>query len=89
MFPLFATSVIDTGDKFAAGVVDIPVANCCWLPQVSLTRGGKFSTPPVTTTLVKPVAKFAAGVVDTGGGDGAGEPIRTKGQTVRILVLWL
>jgi hypothetical protein len=38
--------------------------------------GGKFTAgvvdtggnlPPVSTTLVKPVAKFAAGVVDTGG----------------------
>jgi hypothetical protein len=86
LFPLFATSVIDTGDKFAAGVVDIPVANCCWLPQVSLTSVANL--PPVTTTLAKLVAKFAAGVV-RGRVDGAGEPIRTKGQTVRILVLWL
>ena len=42
---------------FATGVID---------------TGGKFSTPvanlpPVSTTLVKLVAKFAAGVVDTGG----------------------
>jgi hypothetical protein len=42
---LFATSVVDTGGKFAAGG----------------------NLPPVSTTLVKLVAKFAAGVVDTGG----------------------
>jgi hypothetical protein len=48
---LFATSVNDTGGKFAVGVVDtVPAAN---LPQVSTT--------------LKLVAKFAAGVVDTGG----------------------
>ncbi len=35
---------------FATGVVD---------------TGGKCSTPPVSLTLVKLVAKFAAGVVDT------------------------
>jgi hypothetical protein len=41
LFPLFATSVIDTVSKFAAG--------------------------GVSSTLAKLVAKFAAGVVDTGG----------------------
>ncbi len=67
---------------FATGVIDTSGTNGCWLPQVSLT----------------PVAKFAAGVVDIGGApdlrisrgdkfvrgrrDGAGEPIRTKGQTL-------
>jgi hypothetical protein len=56
LFPLFAT-----GGKFAAGVVDTggklpPLSN---LPTVSL--------PPVSTTLLKVVAKFATGFVDTGG----------------------
>jgi hypothetical protein len=42
---------------FAAGIVDTaPVANL----------------PPVSTTLLKLVAKFAAGVVDTGGKIAAG-----------------
>jgi hypothetical protein len=35
-------------------------------PAVLLTPVAKL--PPVSTTLVKLVAKFAAGVVDTGGG---------------------
>jgi hypothetical protein len=35
------------------------------LPLVSLTPAANL--PPVSTTLVKLVAKFAAGVVDTGG----------------------
>jgi hypothetical protein len=35
------------------------------LPPVSLTPVANL--PPVSTTLVKLVAKFAAGVVDTGG----------------------
>jgi hypothetical protein len=55
LFPLFATGVIDTGDKFAACVVDTG-GN---LPPVSLTQ--------VSTTLAKLVAKFAAGVIDTSG----------------------
>jgi hypothetical protein len=33
--------------------------------SVSLTPGANL--PPVSTTLVKPMAKFAAGVVDTSG----------------------
>ncbi len=40
----------------------IPVVN---LPPVSLTPVANL--PPVSTTLAKLVAKFAAGVVDTGG----------------------
>ncbi len=50
----------------ATGVVDrllTPVAN--W-PLVSLTQVANF-LPPVSTTLVKLVAKFATGVVDAGG----------------------
>jgi hypothetical protein len=67
LFPLFATGVIDNGDKFAAGgklppVSLTPAAN---LPPVSLTPVANL--PPVKTTLAKPVAKFAPGVVDTGG----------------------
>ncbi len=58
----FATSfssVVDTGGKFATGVND---------------TGGKFAAgvndtggklPPVSTILLKLVAKFAAGVLDT------------------------
>ncbi len=61
MFPLFASSVIDTGGKFAAGVVDTGGK----LPPVSLIPAANL--PPVSTTLAKLVAKFAAGVVDTGG----------------------
>ena len=49
---------IDTGGKFAAVVLP---AN---LPPVSLTLVANL--PPVSTTLAKLVAKFAAGVVDTG-----------------------
>ncbi len=40
----------------------LPAAN---LSPVSLTPGANL--PPVSTTLAKLVAKFAAGVVDTGG----------------------
>jgi hypothetical protein len=50
---LFATGVIDTGDKFAAYVID---------------TGGNL--PPTSLTPATPaelVAKFATGVVDTGG----------------------
>jgi hypothetical protein len=55
-----STDMIDTGGKFAAGVVDTGG----YLP-VSLTPVANL--PPVSTTLGKLVAKFAAGVVDTGG----------------------
>jgi hypothetical protein len=51
---LFATGInntSETGGKFAAGISFTPVANF----------------PPVSTTPAKLVAKFAAGVVDTGG----------------------
>ncbi len=61
MFPLFATGVIDTGGILPP-VSLIPVAN---LPPVSLIPAANL--PLVSTTLAKPVAKFAAGVVDTGG----------------------
>ncbi len=47
----FATGVVDTGGKFAAGVVDLLLV----------------SFPPVSTSLAKLVEKFASGVVDTGG----------------------
>ncbi len=56
MFPLFATD-----GKYAVGVVDTTGK----LPHVSLTQAANL--PPVSTTLAKLVAKFAAGVVDTGG----------------------
>jgi hypothetical protein len=42
-------------------VLLIPVAN---LPPVALTLVANL--PPVSTTLAKLVAKFAAGIVDTG-----------------------
>ena len=61
MFPLFASSVIDTGGKFAAGVVDTGGK----LPPMLLIPAANL--PPVSTTLGKMVAKFAAGVVDPGG----------------------
>jgi hypothetical protein len=62
LFPLLATGVVDTGGK---------------LPPVSLTLAANFllaffipvaNLPPVTTTLAKLVAKFAACVLDTDGG---------------------
>jgi hypothetical protein len=55
LFPLFATHVVDTGSKIAAGVSDTGGNST----PVSLTL--------VATTLAKLVAKFAAGVVDTSG----------------------
>jgi hypothetical protein len=61
LFQLFATSVNDTGGKFAAGVVDTS-GN---LPPASLTPAANF--PLVSTTQGELVAKFAAGVIDTGG----------------------
>jgi hypothetical protein len=60
LFPLFATGVIDTSGKLPP-VLLTPAAN---LPPVSLTPVANL--PPVSTTLAKLVAKFAAGVVDTG-----------------------
>ncbi len=56
MFPLFATSVVDTGGKFVSGIIDTGVANLL----------------PVSTTQGDLVEKFAAGVVDTGGNFAAG-----------------
>jgi hypothetical protein len=61
LFPLFSTSVNDTGGKFSASVVDTG-GN---LPPVSTTRAelvAKFAAGVVNTG-----GKFAAGVVDTGG----------------------
>jgi hypothetical protein len=77
---LFATGVNDTGSKFSAGFVDTG-GN---LPPVSLTPAANSLTPvanlpPVSTTLVKLVAKFAAGVVDTGGKFATGV-VDTSGQ---------
>jgi hypothetical protein len=66
LFPLFATIVVDTADKFAAGVVDTG-GN---MPTASLTPETKF--PPVSTAPAVLVAKFATGVVDTGGKFAAG-----------------
>ncbi len=68
MFPLFAPGVNDTGGKFAAGVVD----TCGNLPPASLTLAAVSLTPVanlplVSTTQAELVAKFAIGVVDTGG----------------------
>ncbi len=63
MFPLFATSVIDTGGKFAAVVVDTGGK----LPPMLLTPAANLPLELLTTTLAKSVAKFATGVVDTGG----------------------
>ncbi len=70
--PDIVPGVIDTSGKFAAGVNDdggklppvslTPAAN---LLPVSLTPVANLS--PVSTTLAKLVAKFAAGVVETGG----------------------
>jgi hypothetical protein len=72
LYPLFATSVIDTGGKFVADVVDtsgklppVSLTSAANLPPVSLTPVANL--PPVSTTLAKLVAKFAANVVDTGG----------------------
>jgi hypothetical protein len=61
LFPLFATSVNDTGGIFAAGVVDTG----CKLPLASLTPVANLS--PVSTTQGELVEKFAAGVFDIGG----------------------
>ena len=73
----FATGVNYTGGTFAAGVVDtggnLPPAS---LPPASLTLAANLPpvslTPvanllPVSTAQGKLVAKFAAGVIDTGG----------------------
>ncbi len=58
LFPLFATVVVDTANKFAAGFVD----KCGNIPPASLTPEAKL--PPVSTTPAVLVAKFASG---TGG----------------------
>ncbi len=56
--PLFATGVVDTGGKFAAGgIVD---------------TGGKFATGNNNTS--ETGGKLAAGVVDTGGNATGGQP---------------
>ena len=61
LFPLFAAGVVDTGGKLPP-VSLTPAAN---LLPVSLTPVANL--PPVSTTQGKMVAKFATGVVDTGG----------------------
>jgi hypothetical protein len=61
LFPLFATGVLDTGGNLPLALFP-PAAN---LPPVSLTPVANM--PPLSSTLAKLVAKFAAGVVDTGG----------------------
>ncbi len=53
-----------TGGKFTTNVVDTGGI----LPSVSLTPVANLAT--VSTSLAKLVAKFAAGVVDTGGASG-------------------
>jgi len=72
LFPLFATGVVDTGGKFVSGVVDT-VGN---LPPASLTLVANLllvsltsvaNLPPALSTPAELVAKFATGVVDTGG----------------------
>jgi hypothetical protein len=61
MFPLFATGVVNTSGNLPL-VLLTPAAN---LLPISLTPVANL--PPVSTTSVVPVAKFAEGVVDTGG----------------------
>jgi hypothetical protein len=61
LFPLFATGVVDTGGKLPPASLT-PAEN---LPPVSLAPVANL--PPVSTTQGELVAKFAAGVVDTGG----------------------
>ncbi len=56
MTPFVATGVIDIGGGDTRGGIVTPVANL----------------PPVSTTQAKLVAKFATGVVDTGGKFAAG-----------------
>jgi hypothetical protein len=68
LFPLFATSVIDTVGKFVAGVITsgklptVSLTPAVNLPQVSLTLVANL--PPLSTIPAKLVAKFAASVVD-------------------------
>jgi hypothetical protein len=57
--------VVNTNGKFAKGVNEILAANLPPLTPVA-------NLPLVSTTLAKLVAKFAAGVVDTGGKFAAG-----------------
>jgi hypothetical protein len=62
--PLFATGVVDTGGKFAAGVVDTTTQ----AELVAKFAAGVDDTcgnlPPA---LLTPAANFPAGIVDTGG----------------------
>jgi hypothetical protein len=53
---LFAAGVVDTGGKFTGGVIDTGV----------IDTGGKFAA--ISMAPVVPVAKFAAGLIYTGGG---------------------
>jgi hypothetical protein len=57
LFPLFATGVLDTGGKFAAGVVDLPPVSTTLAKLVAKFAAGVADTG----------GKFATGVVDTGG----------------------
>jgi hypothetical protein len=59
LFPLFAT------DDTSNNLPPVPVTPAANLPLVSLTPVENL--PLVSTTPAVPVAKFAAGVVDTGG----------------------
>ncbi len=56
MVPLFATGVVETGWKFAAGFIDTAVSTT--LAKLV----AKFANGVVDTS-----SKFAVGVVDTGG----------------------
>jgi hypothetical protein len=69
----FATTVVDTGCKFATGVVDTGGAPCHWYQQHQrylwqftmcfVDTSGKFANFDIGS-------KFATGVVDTGGAPG-------------------
>ncbi len=69
LFRLFATGVIDTGGKFAAGIHNTSETGgkicrrCRWhLAAGVVDTGGNFAPGVVDTG-----GKFATGVVDTGG----------------------
>jgi hypothetical protein len=70
LFPLFATCVIATGVVGTGFAANI-VDTCDKLP-------------PVTTTLAKLVAKFAADVVDTSGKFAAGVVVPVEHLDLRI-----
>jgi hypothetical protein len=56
LFPLFATSAIDAGGKFTAGVVD----TCGNLPPVSMTQA--VPVAKFTASVIDNCGKFASGV---------------------------